>query len=334
MTKNDNMLQPAACFFICSVMRDLCSLPVLTITLGLIALGCGSSHPRKTPHTQPHNSPPSTTKLSEFRSLHNLHQLADDFYSGAEPIGKDAYKELASIGIKTVISVDGVAPNKALAETHGIRVVHLPIGYDGIDDSRSIELAHAIATLPKPIFVNCHHGKHRGPAALCVGAIGAGNITHEQAVAYMRLAQTSTKYHGLWDAAKNAQVQSDDVLFDDSITLVEHAPIGDFVDAMSEIDRLNESLWICADNNFKAPENHPDLAPISLAGQIHNLLRSLENDPHVVKEGEVFRVLLHDSITLASQIETQIGSEDFESALISLNAMTDSCVECHERYRD
>lgn len=324
------MLQLAACFFICSCMtwKQICL--VSSAALGLAVQGCASSRTHDSFHTQTDVQSPG----DESHAIHNLHRLSDDLYSGAEPVGEIAYEELATLGIKTVISVDGIAPSKALAEVHGIRVVHLPIGYNGIDDSRSLELAHAIATMPKPIFVNCHHGKHRGPAALCVGAIGAGKITHEQAVAYMQLAKTSTKYHGLWNAAKHAQVQSDDALFDDSIALVEQAPVGDFVDAMSEIDRLNESLWICADNNFSAPDNHPDLAPISLAGQIHNLLRSLENDPHVVKEGEVFRVLLNDSTAIASQVETQIGSGDLDGALISLNSLTDSCVECHERYRD
>ena len=113
----------------------------------------------------------------QHTALHNLHTLTPDLYSAAEPVGEPAYDELAALGIKTVISVDGIAPNKELADQYGIRVVHIPTTYDGITDEQSKQLAHAIATMPRPIFVNCQHGKHRGPAALCVGAIGAGEIT-------------------------------------------------------------------------------------------------------------------------------------------------------------
>ncbi len=270
----------------------------------------------------------------EGHALHNLHQFTPDLWSAGEPVGEPAYEELAALGIRTVISVDGVAPNKELALQHGIRVVHLPIGYDGVNAQRTKELAHAIATMPRPIFVNCHHGKHRGPAALCVGAIGAGEITNAQAVAFMTLAGTSSKYHGLWHAADTAQQLSADTLLDDSIELPEQAVIEDFVEAMAEVDRLHEFLWDCADNGFAPPVDNPDLVPISLAGQIHNLLRGMADDQIVMQEGPEFADLLRTNQEHASAVETKLEQNDLAGALESLNMLTDSCNDCHTKYRN
>lgn len=287
----------------------------------LLTTGCAGSSSRTTEHEPTH-------------AIHNLHQLADGLWSGSEPLGTPAYNELAKLGIQTVVSVDAVAPDKALADQYNIRVVHLPIGYDGIPEQRTKQLAVAVATLPRPIYLHCHHGKHRGPAAICVGAIGAGEITNEQAADFMALAGTSPDYPGLWRSAEFAEALDDQILADKSINLPEQADIGDFPSAMAEIDRLNELLWLCADNNFVAPEDHPDLAPVSLVGQIHYLLRSLESDSLTQSEGVIFQEMLLDSSVLASQIESQITTGAIENAMTTMNTLTDSCVRCHEQFRD
>ncbi len=296
------------------------------IAIGLALSGCAGSQ-RQQPEAD-------NAASHGAHALHNLHQLTPGLWSAGEPVGEPAYDELAALGIRTVISVDGVAPNKELAARHGITIVHLPIGYEGISEQRSRELAHAIATMPRPIFVNCHHGKHRGPAALCVGAIGSGDITSEQAAEFMKIAGTSPKYTGLWKAAANATVLSEADLHDDSIVLVEEAEIEDFVEAMAEVDRLYEFLQLCADNNFNAPADHPDLAPISLAGQIHNLLRGMEDDQAVADAGPDFFDMLIVSRDPASQLETQLEQNDIQGSFATLKLLTDSCSDCHTKYRN
>ncbi len=276
----------------------------------------------------------STRTAEPVSVLHSLHLLKDGLWSGSEPKGRSAYQQLASMDIKTVISVDAVPPDQALADEFGITIVHLPIGYDTISEQRTKQLAHALATLPRPIYLHCHHGKHRGPAAICVGAIGTGELTTQQAIDFMTKAGTSQSYHGLWRAADQAKVLDDSILFDTTIELPAQADIGNFASAMSEIDRLNELLWLCADNNFVAPDDHPDLAPASIAGQIGNLLRQLEADELTIDEGVLFEELLIESRDLASTLETQISMSEIENAMISMNAFTESCVRCHEQFRD
>ena len=53
---------------------------------------------------------------------------------GAEPHEDVAFAELAELGVRTVVSVDGAKPQADAARHHGLRYVHIPIGYDGVSE--------------------------------------------------------------------------------------------------------------------------------------------------------------------------------------------------------
>jgi len=277
----------------------------------------------------------STTRTPPVPALKNLHRLSDGLYSGAQPVGRAGYDALAALGIRSLISVDAIAPDQTLAGAYGIEAVHLPISYSEISHQRAVELAHAIATLPRPIYVHCHHGKHRGPAAICVGAIGAGELSNDQAIAFLHAAGTAQGYSGLWDAVGDARPLTDRILLDPTITLVAQSPIKGFTKTMGEIDRLNEQLWDLSDNGFAPIDDRPDdPSPAALAGQIHDLLRSLETDVLVEDNGIEFLELLLDTRDDASTLETQLDGGDLAGAALTMITLTESCVSCHERFRD
>ena len=69
-----------------------------------------------------------------FPGLSNVVAFHDGFYSGSAPAGDAGFDSLSSLGIKTILSVDGAMPDVELADKYGMRYVHLPIGYDGFDD--------------------------------------------------------------------------------------------------------------------------------------------------------------------------------------------------------
>src|SRR5688572_19279104 len=60
--------------------------------------------------------------------------LADGgvLYSGGQPDGDAGFASLEKLGVKTVISVDGARPEIDVAKSHGMRYVHLPIGYNDV----------------------------------------------------------------------------------------------------------------------------------------------------------------------------------------------------------
>ena len=293
----------------------------LTLVLALFLLSCAA--PRR-----------ATPGGEHAGVIQNLNQLNDRLYSGAEPGGVGAYEQLASLGVTTVISVDAVEPDKALADMHGIRVIHLPIGYDGIPEDRAMALGKAIATIDGPIFINCHHGTHRAPAALAVGAVSAGLITNEQAQAYLSQAGTSPKYPGLWGAALRAQTLDHGALVAYEVDLPEAMPVGDFVDAMGVLSRLSDTVRALDKADFGVLVDHPDIDAAATAGQLHNTLRSLRDDEFTHEQGDEFRTILIRSVVAASETEELIKSGDTNGAREALARLKDSCSDCHDLDRN
>ena len=77
------------------------------------------------------------------KAVRNYKRLSPNIARGAVPEGDAAFAALAAAGIKSIVTVDGAAPDVEGAKRHGIRYVHVPIGYDGISESVSLELANS-----------------------------------------------------------------------------------------------------------------------------------------------------------------------------------------------
>ena len=142
----------------------------------------------------------------EFDAPDRLLAVAPGLYSGAEPHGEGHFAALARLGVKTVLSVDGPVPDAAAARRHGLRTVHVPIGYDGVPADAAARLSAVMARFgpagaaPGGVFVHCHHGKHRGPAGAAVCGLSAGLLDRTAALALLDAAGTSPRYAGLWES--------------------------------------------------------------------------------------------------------------------------------------
>ena len=135
----------------------------------------------------------------------HLIRVGPGLFSGAEPGGDVAFAALAALGVRTVVSVDGPVPDAAAARRHGLRTVHVPIGYDGVPPAAANRLAAVMRRFgpaetedPGGVFVHCHHGRHRGPAAAAVCGRAAGLLSPAGAVGLLELAGTDRRYAGLW----------------------------------------------------------------------------------------------------------------------------------------
>ena len=135
-------------------------------SLLLLVLAAGAALLAEEQPAAPKRAPqPAVLKKLPARHLPNALQVHLQVISGGQPEGEAGFAELKGLGIKTIISVDGAKPDLELAKKFGLRYVHLPHGYDGIPEERVEELAKAVRDLPGPIYIHCHHGKHRSPAA-------------------------------------------------------------------------------------------------------------------------------------------------------------------------
>ncbi len=267
-------------------------------------------------------------QLYESTSLKNAYQLTSGLYSGAEPSDRAAFEELESMGIRTLISVDAIAPNASLAGEYNIRVIHLPISYGGISDQRIKEIAFAIQSSFKPVYVHCHLGKHRGPAAICAGAIALGMITHEEANAFMIQAGTSGSYPGLWSAVEGVEKMATI----EPMALSEHMPTRTISKTMSKIGKQASVLDEIVYQELDTPRDAPTQSPAAYAAEIHNLFRTLETNDEAKEYGQEFMDDLEHAIQAASALETALGNNDDAGlAMDAMDALNNSCSRCHDK---
>jgi len=192
----------------------------------------------------------------------NAVRVHEKVISGGLPEGENAFKELRSLGIQTIVCVDGAKPDVEIASRFGLRYVHLPHGYDRIPKQRAQELAKAVRDLEGPIYIHCHHGKHRSPAAAAVACVGAGLIPAPDALAILEIAGTSRDYLGLYQSTREAREIDRELLNELKVEFRPVVEIPLMVDAMVELDVTFHRLQQISENGWKALPKHPDVSPV------------------------------------------------------------------------
>jgi protein tyrosine phosphatase (PTP) superfamily phosphohydrolase (DUF442 family) len=284
---------------------------------------------------QPSKQPPE--KLA-VQFLPNAYRLHEKVISGGQPAGESAFKELADLGVKTVISVDGATPDVAAAKKYGLRYVHLPHGYDGVPDSRTKQLAKAVRDLPGPIYIHCHHGKHRSPSASAVACVSAGLLDPSLAVTVLQTAGTHEGYRGLYASAREAKKLDDKLLDELTAEFPETAKIPPMAEAMVALEHTHDHLKSIAAAGWKSPPDHPDLAPAHEALLLREQFTELMRTDAAMKEPAQFLEMLKASETAARRLEDTLqppGSEDsLEQAAAAFELVNKNCTACHQAFRD
>ena len=272
----------------------------------------------------------NTKAQSPFQSLsrpglHNVFQIDDQIYSGSAPEEKISFEALKKMGIKTIISVDGTQPHLKLAKAAGMKYVHVPIGYDGISEQAGLAFARAAKELKGPIYIHCHHGRHRGPAAAAVVGFCRGSFDKERAFQFLDQAGTSKDYAGLWRDVKQFQAPSINTKLPE---LVESAQVGPMVTAMAHISHYYEQL-----EKMKGK----DLPDKKEALQIITLLREEFHETarkHADDYDETFLKWLRQSETQVSRLGMAVKNGDQKQMVSGLKNLKSECKRCHHAYRD
>ena len=291
------------------------------------------------PKERPATDPPPTleeTAPADYPGLHNVVAYATDFYSGGVPEGQTAFDTLKRWGVRTIISVDGAMPELEAAKARGIRYVHLPIGYNGFDEERKLQLARAVRDLEKPIYLHCHHGKHRSAGAAGTVAVSLGWLDNAQALGRMKVSGTAKNYTGLFRCTEQAAKVMDAVLDRVPAEFPEISKPSGMVDAMVHIDEVNDHLKLIEKAGWKAPGDHPDLVPVAEAGRLVDLFRVLHQDDVTKAKPTDFAQMLASSESGAQKLEDGLtsGMPDVAALSATFKAINASCKECHSRYRD
>ncbi len=260
-------------------------------------------------------------------------------YNGSEPDTDAAFDALAALGVLTIISVDGAKPDEDRAAARGMRYVHLPIGYDGVNEADRVQIAAAVRDLPGPIYIHCHHGKHRSPAAAAAALVSLGNITTNRANSMLEFAGTSEAYTGLWrDVAACTPLADDELDAIDTASLPAHAEPTGQVEAMVAIDRAFDNLKAIARAGWRVPADHPDLVPAAEAGRLADLFRVLidheETAGYPADFGEMLRSSTDHATVLEAVLKSALVEDHAETATASFTAIRNDCKSCHQAHRN
>ena len=194
----------------------------------------------------------------DYPELHNLIQVTGQMYVGAEPKTEVAFQQLAELGVRVIISVDGARPNLELAKKHGMRYVHIPIGYDRFSPEATKSFTRAANELGDTVYVHCHHGKHRAPAGAAAICVAQGQMDGQQALKVLEHDGTSKQYPGLWrDVEGFRRPAVNDAIPD----LVSEAKIDSVPAAMAKLDRASDNLKAAQMVQSTVPKEHLDLVP-------------------------------------------------------------------------
>lgn len=319
------------------------ALPQFLLAL-MLGSGCAESQPTDSNVDGTTLPPGPSIDAVRLHSDHlpNLVRIHERVFSGGLPEGEAAFKELADMGVKTIISVDGMTPDVQSARKYGLRYVHLPHGYDGIPEQRAKELAKAVRDLSDPVYIHCHHGKHRSPAAASVACVSAGLISADQAVPILTLAGTNRGYKGLYESARNASALDAALLDELQVEFREVQEIPPMAEAMVQLSHAHDHLKLIAETGWSTPGDHPDLDPAHEALLNRELYTELLRTEEVARQPDDFRAWLKDSEAAARELETELrklGSAASAASpprrLTELAArISANCKACHVRYRD
>lgn len=251
------------------------------------------------------------------------------------PEGDAGFDTLHDMGIRTIISVDGAIPEVDEASSRGMRYVHLPIGYDGVDSTRTLELARAVKELPGPFYIHCHHGKHRSAGAAGAALVTLGMLSTEEATARMKVSGTSPNYKGLYACVAAATLATPQDLASVSGDFPEVSRPSGMVDGMVHIDRAFEHLKEIEKVGWGRSEEHPDLVPAAEAGILADHFRTLLDDEEVRGHTPEFISLMRRANEEAAALENGIVA-GLPAAELSdrFKIITASCKECHVKHRD
>jgi hypothetical protein len=228
-----------------------------------------------------------------------------------------------------------------------MRYVHIPIGYDSIPAEKQLLLSQTIAQMPKPIFVHCHHGKHRGPATAAIMARFGLGTSAADATLFMQQAGTSPDYSGLYESVSRFAAPDPKTVAELKSPLPETVDVSTMVDLMVEIDTRMDNLkaWssIALEPKQGLAGTRSGIDPIQEAIQLRELVRDSARLPECRDRPAAFTGHFSQLETdLTRWVDSLKAQKDLnqlppaaqKNLAIILKSAAGQCTGCHRSYRD
>ncbi len=284
-----------------------------------VAVGCWRAPP----------DPPPTPVRVGAAGLHNVFRIGDRVFSGGSPEGDAGFASLRQLGVRTVLSVDGAVPDVTGAKKHGLRYVHVPIGYDGISRDKALAIVKAVRELPGPVYVHCHHGMHRGPAAASCALLALEpGFTPARAEAWMREAGTDPRYRGLVAIPRTFTRPSAEELARTPADFPDTAAVPTLTRLMVRVDEHWDSLKAAQAKGWPSPNDSAEDAV-----QIVEHFREAGRLPAVAANARL-HAAFRESEGLGRTFERALAGKDAGAIAESFAGIHKSCTSCHAKHRD
>lgn len=286
-------------------------------------------------------SPTSSPQALDLPGIENSFRVTARIYSGGQPTGEASFARLRELGIKTVLSVDGAKPDVEAATKFGLRYIHLPLGYGGISTNDALRLIKAAAVAEGPIFVHCHHGRHRAAAAVGVICQGTEGWIPGQAVQWMTQAGTAAEYTGLFRANAEFKSPPPEVIRSIPASFPEVAPVPSITQAMVEIDHSWDWLKAAEKAGWSMSNSEEANRLVSnallLADAFEEISRTAGSD--LKKPG--FKKQLREAMVSARELHALLKTQPELDPLVfakeagkRMKRAGQSCLECHKKFRN
>jgi hypothetical protein len=274
-----------------------------------------------------------SAEAADLPGLPHVFRLSGRLLTGGAPEGEAGFRTLRQLGVRTVLSVDGAVPDAASARRFGMRTVHLPFGYDGCPAPTAVRIVRAVRDLPAPIYLHCHHGKHRAPAAAAYARVALDGLTPDQAVTEMQRAGTGMNYVGLYGGVRAFHPPTATELDADPAEFPEATPPPLTRAVMVRIDERFSRLSSARSRTWK-PAPNGELQPADEALQLLELLTEFRRTAGEKSRPGRFRRWLADSEREARGLEAALRRGDSAGASRDLDRIGAGCASCHAVFRD
>ena len=251
-------------------------------------------------------------------------QVDDRLLVGSKP-SPESYAALKSLGVRVVLSVDGMSPDLEVITAAGLRSVHLPLGYDGVPEARLRSLKRLAREEPGAIFVHCHLGRHRGPTAAAALWMLRSGGTPGAARRILEQAGTSDAYAGLWATIADFSAPKGDC---SEAPLPARLQVEGLVASMVRLQHDRDAIELIG-------PKHPDLTAAHQALLIEEGLRELHRlDPDGNAERRTgWASDLAASLEAASLLRVA-DTDDPVAWSTALERLDATCTASHVRHRN
>ena len=121
-----------------------------------------------------------------LKGVENLYKVSNELYRGGEPT-KEGYRNLAKLGIKTIVTLQLHSPFKEFIKSQGMSLKHIPINPLNMKDEYAEEFLSIMANpLNHPVYVHCLYGSDRTGTMVALYRIYIHHWSKAEALAEMQ----------------------------------------------------------------------------------------------------------------------------------------------------